>query len=196
MPFAVELYFDEATDVAIRRLWDSLGERDLSTRGEDASHPHLSLVVSDGHQPEHLREDLSNLNWSVLSHMRFRGIGYFKNPGVLYLAASPTVALLELHEQTHHIVNRRDPAQVRPFYRPNSWIPHCTLAMPVIPDQLPRALEAIGPGMETVEARVTGLGMWSLADHEPWKLDIDATDSTEQVIDVRDPTPSQHLSFE
>ncbi|MEZ5381882.1 MAG: hypothetical protein R2754_08820 [Microthrixaceae bacterium] len=199
VPFAVELYFDAETDDAVRRLWEALGRRGLNTRGEDASHPHLSLVVSDGHQPERLREELAGLNWAVLSRMRFAGIGYFEDPGVLFLAASPTVELLELQQQTHRIVSVRDPGLVRPFYRPGSWMPHCTLAMPVTPHELPYALEAIGPGMEIVEARITGLGMWSLADHEPWKLELDgieATDPTVRVVDLRDRTPPQRIHTE
>lgn len=193
MPFAVELYFDRETDEAIRGLWGALDTSGSPGHGEDTAHPHVSLVVSDGHQPGRLREDLAKLDWASLRTLRFGAIGYFADPGVLYLAANPSVPLLNLQQDTYDIVARRDPAQVRSYYRPGNWTPHCTLAMPLQPHQLPHAIEAIGGGMDTIHARITGVGMWSLGDHQPWKLDLDGpapTGCTEQVVDLRDRDPS------
>lgn len=197
MPFAVELYFDRETDEAIRKLWAVLDDGGSPGRCDDATHPHVSLVVSDGHQPARLREDLALLDWSPLRTLRFGAIGYFADPGVLYLAANPSVPLLQLQQQTYDIVTRRDPSQVRPYYRPGAWTPHCTLAMPLKPQQLPGALEAIGGGMDTLYAQITGVGMWSLGDHQPWKLDIGGPPPEPcqpQAVDLRSATPSARVN--
>ena len=133
MPFAVELYFDAQTDEAVRRLWEALGKRGLNTRGEDASHPHVSLVVSDGHQPEQLRECLPT-SIGRCCRRALRRDRLLRRPRRALPSQPP---ILELQQQTHSM-SVRDPGQVRPFYRPGSWMPHCTLAMPITPTSFPR----------------------------------------------------------
>lgn len=170
--FAVELYFDHDTDQHIRTLWSKLGHQAKRT-GEDTASPHVSLVVSDGNNTAPLRDDLAGLDWPLLRSLRFDALGYFEDPGVLYLAPNPSVPMLELQHQAYEVVERHNPGEVRPYYRPGAWMPHCTLAMPVAPAQLPGVAEVLGDGAEMIDARITAVGLWSFADHRPWRFDLD-----------------------
>jgi 2'-5' RNA ligase len=56
---------------------------------------------------------------------------------VLWAEPEPRELLFEMHRQIHAAI---DPALCRPHYRPGNWIPHCTLAMQILPDRTADAL--------------------------------------------------------
>jgi len=59
MPFAVEMYFDPATEAEIRALWNSLAQAGVSSRLPDSgSRPHISLAVFQSLDPARFRAEL------------------------------------------------------------------------------------------------------------------------------------------
>jgi 2'-5' RNA ligase len=62
--------------------------------------------------------------------LRFSRMASFEKPELVFWAAPEgSEPLLRVHAAIHKLI---DPALCKPDYRPNSWVPHCTLATRVI----------------------------------------------------------------
>jgi len=150
MPYAVELFFDARTDAAVRKLWKWLADEGISTYlASSDSIPHISLGGFDdldGMQTAQVNELLQELAESTGPFpATFTGIEGFVNSGVIFLAPEPSPELNALHERfCNALGSLRD--RFWPLYLPGTWVPHCTVAVDLLPcsrhlvDQVRRAL--------------------------------------------------------
>lgn len=132
MPFAIELYFDEAADAAVRHIWQAIAAAGIRSPMLEAGYqPHISLAVYDNDAL-----DLAGLKQTLNSFVAtlppffvdLANIGLFPtNEGVIFLGATVTQKLQQVHAGFHaaFIEFARD---LRPYYQVNHWVPHCTLA--------------------------------------------------------------------
>jgi len=153
MAFAVELYFDPDAQARVHDLYTSLASRGITSYLLDiGTTPHLSLAVFDDLEPEHLNAELRAF---AASHaplwISLETVGSFpSSDGVIYIAPSPSDALFQLHADFH---GRLDAVGITcsPLYRPDAWIPHCTVAQRVAAERisavtdLVRTSAAFGP---------------------------------------------------
>jgi len=59
-------------------------------------------------------------------------VRWFNGPPLaLYAAPEPSAALGSLHASLHELIS---PRHCHPHYRPDRFVPHCTLAMHVMPE--------------------------------------------------------------
>ncbi len=145
MSYAVELYFNEEMEEAVRRVWRALDEAGLPSLAAlgDESRPHLSLAVHSA-QLE-MADLLPRLQVFAVSQplieVSLSSIATFPTEeGVLFLAPPVTAALLTMHTAYHHTFrDLRDLTNA--YYHPGQWLPHCTLAI-----ELPR--EAVGRAVQ------------------------------------------------
>jgi 2'-5' RNA ligase len=140
--FAVSLSSSHASAAAITALWDqaSAFEETPSMRALNYP-PHISFAVYDS--PE-VTEAIAVAAMQRLAEgrtpieLRFDRIRSFAgSPLVLWADPEPKDALLKMHRQVHAAI---DPALCRPHYRPENWVPHCTLAMNTLPGRNNEAL--------------------------------------------------------
>jgi 2'-5' RNA ligase superfamily protein len=111
MPFAIELFFDAATDAAVRRVWAALAEQGIAPYlHESAAQPHISLAVYEG---------LDVSGWGV-----FPGA----SESAVFAAPVVTSDLLAVHDEACALLASvaREPAA---YYLPGRWVPHCSLAV-------------------------------------------------------------------
>ncbi|WP_162262567.1 2'-5' RNA ligase family protein [Nocardioides sp. Soil796] len=134
--FAVLLHLDDPAEQRVHRIWDALD--DHGTRPVRWSHgpeyrPHVTLAIARAFDLEHVETVLD----PVLSRARglavdLTAVGFFvSDKAPAFLAVSPTVDLVTLHRDVHAALDA-EPAQVHgnwDYYRPGTWLPHCTLAM-------------------------------------------------------------------
>jgi 2'-5' RNA ligase superfamily len=128
MVAAIELYFEPVVERRLRTLWTALeaaGVPTLANHTHRRHRPHLSLAVADEFSPEAVAGALGVLPLGL--PLTFQHAGQFPG-GVLWLGPAPTADLLTLHRET---VARLDAAGIPfwPLYRPDVWVPHCTLSM-------------------------------------------------------------------
>jgi hypothetical protein len=128
MVAAIELYFEPVVERRLRTLWTALeasGVPTLANHTHRRHRPHLSLAVADEFAPEAVAGALGELSLGL--PVTFQHTGQFPG-GVLWLGPAPTAELLALHRET---VARLDAAGIPflPLYRPDVWVPHCTLSM-------------------------------------------------------------------
>ncbi len=125
MPFALTLRLDEVAASAVRRMWEMLAERGISSDSLDLDYPaHLTLAIyPDSADATALAAAAEG--WTLARPVAFSGFGLFPGaPAVLFLAPVPDEALLEAHAVLH----RRLPPGGHAHYAPGAWMPHVTLA--------------------------------------------------------------------
>ena len=91
--------------------------------------PHVSLGVCDHLETNSLAQELTTFAASVAPfRLSFPNIGIFStSEGVVYLGATVTEQLLNVHTKFHKIFKKYAKEQ-REYYTVGRWVPHCTLA--------------------------------------------------------------------
>ncbi|TVU09365.1 hypothetical protein EJB05_42835, partial [Eragrostis curvula] len=150
--YAVELYFDPALENQVLKAWNALARRQLSSRLIDtASRPHLPLLhlpaaaLPLGGDPVHrlapsLRALASRLDPLPLALSSLAALPASSpsssssaphDPGVLFLAPTPSAALLGLHAQLCELLRKDAGVEVPDAFRPDHWVPRCAVAVDV-----------------------------------------------------------------
>lgn len=136
---SIELFFDLASETALRALWNTLAEQDIcSVQSISGARPHLSLSVFESLPEARLHELLRRVahDFAVMP-FQFTALGHFPRSGVTFLAPKPTLALLQIQERVHEELVRQK-ATIWEHYTPARWFPHCTLTMQAAPALLER----------------------------------------------------------
>ncbi|MQL83679.1 hypothetical protein Taro_016187, partial [Colocasia esculenta] len=151
--YAVELYFDPALENQVLKAWNVLARRQISSQLiEIESRPHITLLslpptgggaalppLLDPHRllptlrsfaSRHEPLPLTLSSIGTFSSGNGGGGGGGGNGGVLFIAPTPSVALLSLHSQLCEAL-RRDGVEIVEEFRPDSWVPHCPVAQDV-----------------------------------------------------------------
>jgi hypothetical protein len=154
--YAVEMFFDERADEAVRGLWRRLARAGLSsleTYGHARHRPHVSLSVMDA-----LPAAAEIGEVQRLPGLLFPALGTFAGDGgVLFLAPVVTPPLFAVHERVWESLQGQGLTQWTQ-YGPGRWVPHCTLAMGLPPAGLAAAVGLLA-GFQPVEAQVTEVGV-------------------------------------
>jgi 2'-5' RNA ligase len=141
MPYAIELYFDAATEARIRGLWEEFESIGAGSMREGDARPHLSLAVCESVNLPAMCEWLERFATSTACFpLTFASLGVFATAApVVFLAPKVTPELLALH--AGFFTNLKGTTQdCWPHYAPSQWVPHCTLAMRLARDQMERAV--------------------------------------------------------
>ncbi|KAF5200250.1 2'-5' RNA ligase [Thalictrum thalictroides] len=131
--YSLELYFDPALENQVLKAWNVLARRQISTQLiEIESRPHITLLSSPFLDPQKLQTIIRNFasKQEPLS-LTFSTIGSFPNDGnVLFLAPTPSVALLQFHSQLCDVL-KKESIEIGEDYCSDSWIPYCSVAQDV-----------------------------------------------------------------
>ncbi len=142
MPFVAELYFDPATEECIRDAWKAIDEAGISdSMPKGGYRPHISLGICEHLELEAFAKELSTFAAGITPfRLSFPNIGIFStSEGVVYLGATATKQLLNLHTKFHEIFKKYAKEQ-REYYTVGQWVPHCTLAFGLSEDQIAEAV--------------------------------------------------------
>lgn len=160
MAHAIEMFFDDRADAAVRALWQQLvtaGLPSLATRTHRRHRPHVSLTVTESLG----QADLAQVRSALPGHLPtvlLNMMGTFPGrEGTLFLAAAVTGDLLTLHIGLHQALAGQAVAHW-PHYLPGRWVPHCTLAQDLSRDEIAEAFRVLH-GYEPIAAQVTSTGI-------------------------------------
>ena len=161
MADALECYFDDEADAAVRALWQRLeqaGVPSMASRTHRGHRPHLSFAVA-GAIPAAARKSLAaDLAMLAMPRLWLYTLGTFPtSQNALLLGAVTDAELLAVHVAVHDALagRVRDPWA---YYMPGAWVPHCSLAEELTPAQLAAGFAALHP-IEPIRARVTEVGV-------------------------------------
>lgn len=162
--FAVVLYFDDVTELRVRRMWAALdrhGVASAATAHGSGFRPHVTLAIVETTRPVQvagkLRTPLADIAGLPLT---LGALGFFLTDlAPAYLAVAPTGRLLAVHEEVHTAL---EGTRGWNHYRPGTWMPHCTLAMGV---SSPSAVgEALAGSPLPIQASVASAQLVQLPD--------------------------------
>jgi len=161
MAHALEAFFDDEADAAVRELWrrlDEAGVPSLATHSHRRHRPHVSLAVA-GTIPPKTRDALrAELGLLAMPRLWLYTLGTFPTEqNVLFLGAVVDTELLAVHSAAHDVLAGRV-KQPWAYFLPGAWVPHCTLAHDVTGEQLAAGFAALHP-VTPIRAAITGLGI-------------------------------------
>lgn len=143
---AVVSLLDERHERLVEDLWAEL-DRAFGLRGVSMTpFPHFSYQVAGGYDPDALRPILQRCARDQQPFaVRTGGLGLFTGPNpVLYVPVVRDEPLTRFHGALWSNLAGAG-AGVLPYYRPESWLPHITLAHgDLTRDTLPAIVRALG----------------------------------------------------
>ena len=160
MPYAIELFFDETVDRAIRRIWRDLADRRLAPYlAECGSRPHVSVAVYEDVDLPAAEERLKELASTLTCFdVTMWNLGLFSSPPVVFYAPQVTRHLLDMHEQFHKSFDGIGQGAAE-YYLPNRWVPHCALAVHVDPIRFSQVVDRCRTTCEPISGRVQEIGI-------------------------------------
>ncbi|MGA9597724.1 MAG: 2'-5' RNA ligase family protein [Acidimicrobiia bacterium] len=140
---AIELLFDTDSERRIVHVWRAIGGgSDLEAVG---GRPHLSLaLIRPPGDPEVLATCVEKLSGKMKPmRLELSAVGAFPgDEGVVFLAPAVTSELVDAHAELHEIL-RECGVTADELYQPGRWVPHCTVALHVPPNEVPAAVEVV-----------------------------------------------------
>src|SRR2546429_1716137 len=139
MPYAVELALDSTSAAAVRRAWRELADAGIGYVAGSGARPHVTLGIWEALDHRAAEAELKRFAAETPAfRLSFASVGLFPRVAV-FLAPAVTAELLDLHAGFHRRFGRLGQASWD-HYRPSSWVPHCTLATDLEPEQFGDAL--------------------------------------------------------
>ncbi|WP_342360130.1 2'-5' RNA ligase family protein [Terrarubrum flagellatum] len=142
MALALCLAAGNPSAASIEKLWDAAAAYESTPSLRAVGYPpHLTLAIweTTDVSEEAARAALARaVAGEQAIRLRFTRIASFDaDPLILWLAPNPSPVLSRIHRAVHAII---DPTFCHPHYRPDGWIPHCTLATRIPADRRADAL--------------------------------------------------------
>lgn len=145
MSVAIPLYFDLATEAAVVAIWKELAESGVAPYMYNSGiRPHITLSIYRDLPRESCFPILSRLAAEQAPlPVTFSHLGIFTHPDpVVFLAPTITPALSALHQRVDGLLDSAGDLPA-PYYLPGNWVPHCTLAVEMPPENIPAAVAII-----------------------------------------------------
>ncbi|MEG2288459.1 MAG: 2'-5' RNA ligase family protein [Clostridium sp.] len=136
--YAVEFFFNEEVDLYIRSIWKALSDAniDSSLNNIEEISPHITLAVYQNINEEAFIEKFKAFksNFKPIN-TSFDILGTFPTTGICLIKPTVTEELLKFHGKYHEQFKSFNET-ASPYYLPNRWSPHCTLAINLSNDNL------------------------------------------------------------
>lgn len=164
MPYAINLYFNQEAESQVMDIWRSLEKLDQSKCLTCTnSRPHITLAIFDELDLADTKERLTSSFEEVKSFaLNFRQVGIFpNNKGAIFLTPNLSDELFRIHRQLHTVFNDVE-NQGWDYYKPQSWYPHCTLAIETARESIPKVLEEVLKVFQPIEVTICSIGIVSL----------------------------------
>lgn len=170
MALAVCLLFDSRSDYLLRGLWSRLeeaGVRTLETHTHGRHHPHLSYAVLRSWELARVESALAALPDSGELSISFHGTLAFPR-GRAALAPAVTADLARRQQEVVAALVATG-ADLHRNYRPDSWVPHVSVATRAQGAKLTTVVKAIADVLP-LTVRVDRAALVDSATGETWAL--------------------------
>ncbi len=158
MPYAVELALDSESAATVRRAWRELADAGIGYVAGSGARPHVTLGIWGAIDRTRAEAEVARFAAETAPvRLTLASVGLF--PGVaVFLAPTVTADLLDLHAGFHRRFDRLGHG-AWDHYRQGTWVPHCTLATDLEPDQFAGALAIAGRVPLPLECRLVEVGI-------------------------------------
>lgn len=162
MGYAVELFYDDASEQAVREVWDGLGTAiGHPSLSELGARPHISLAVYDnGLDTAGFSERLLEFAQTIDPFdFRLSSVGTFPGPeGVVFLAPVVTSRLLAVHARFHEVFSKHESSGMA-YYLQDNWVPHCTVAIDLSAAEVTAAVAYGREAFQPISGRFQEIGL-------------------------------------
>ena len=157
---ALILCFDDASDQRIRDYW----QQTVSDFPQRNMPPHVTIGIFSDIPLDRANDTLQTAAQEITAFsLQFSAIGAFISPNkYLYLAPTVTKELLALHERLHKKFAFCNSDEFS-YYRPDNWVPHCTIASAKTAIELAVAMGILAQVHESFTAQVTRMAWIEVA---------------------------------
>jgi RimJ/RimL family protein N-acetyltransferase/2'-5' RNA ligase len=160
--YAIHLFFDSNTEIAIRSVWRELAESGTAPYfHHSANRPHLTLSIYRSLDLPEARLRLADLTARQAPlPISFQYYGTFpgSNP-TIFLGPLVTSPLLEVQESVCQLLDDLGDLPEFDYYRPGRWIPHCGLASDFDGSRLYEALHIAEHLMLPLQGQICEIGL-------------------------------------
>ena len=130
MQYAIELYYDKETEQKLYYLAQRVADAGLSTKFlEWKTRPHLTLACFNDVDEEKCMEQLKKF---AQTHGRMpayiASVGMFNDTKTIFASPMMNDSMYQFQRELHECLKEFDTTGWE-WYCPNSWVPHCTLAL-------------------------------------------------------------------
>ena len=153
MAFAITIRAPGEAGAPLRAYWKRFARFEaLPSMAALSYPPHVTLAVYEHIREDRLREALYRaFGGQGAISLRFCRLARFEEPNLVFWAApDPCEPLLLAHAAIHRAI---DPALCEAHYRPENWVPHCTLATHVTGADKAGALALADEPIDAFEVR-------------------------------------------
>jgi 2'-5' RNA ligase len=174
MGIGVFLYLDAASEDKIKMLWQKMAEKKIDAKLLDSGiRPHISLgalhEVALDLVESRVGAFVKGLSAFKLS---FASLGIFNTEGTVFLAPKVTEELIVLHRQFHGLFEEGN-SDAFPYYLPERWVPHCSIAVGLSKSRVYQAVELLYDDFQPFEITVTEIGVtefWPVTQRAVYRL--------------------------
>jgi len=138
------LFLDSETESTIRRFWSILRTRGYSSPLlRSGGKPHLTLAIWENLEPDLILDDIARFaKTHRVFPVTFSSIATFgAESGTVFLGPVFTPSLIIVHNHLYSIFSEVSELSLD-YYRPGSWVPHCSLTLGLPAAQVPQAINA------------------------------------------------------
>ena len=131
MTFAIHLTFDKSSSNFIKGIFNNLKESKLAPyMFESGNEQHIGLALFDQYDQSLIDQILPEFANSINQfNLNFQGIGIFPGTApVVFLSPLFSKKLRKIHKEMHNRIKNIIKENLD-YYKPNKWIPHCTIAI-------------------------------------------------------------------
>ena len=172
MSIAVELWFDDETEMYIKRIWRAFSSAGLpSPIRSPGIRPHMTLGICSSLEHGSFLPALAGFVRQLPAlEVTFEQLGVFPTAeGVVFAAPVCSPVLLAAHQSFHQIFVAHA-EKTWQYYMPGNWVPHCTLGYRLSPAQIGPAL-TLALGFEWPwTAAITQLALVEIGTPEPREI--------------------------
>lgn len=164
--YLVSIYFDKVSTKRIQTLIDQIATTsDNHYMIEKQVPPHMTLSAIEARSVDILIPAIKQLEGKLQSGtIQFVTVGQLF-PYVLYTMPVLNPYLQELALQISDVVSGIPETTVSKYYRPQSWLPHVTLAKTLSKEEMQRAFSVVQEKFFVFQAQVTELGLAKVNPH-------------------------------
>lgn len=130
MQYAIELYFDKETEKKLYKLAIKIADAKISTKYlEWKTRPHLSLACFNDVNEEECIEKLQIFAQAHKVIPAYLGsVGMFNDTKTIFVSPIMNCGMYQFQRELHEALVDFD-SKGWEWYRPDRWIPHCTIAL-------------------------------------------------------------------
>lgn len=163
--YAIEFFFDTQMEDFVKDIWTGLKINGITSNMADIDElrPHITVAVYNSDLPIELlvrRFDTATKQMSPID-VKFDVVAAFPTSGTVFVSPTITSQLFESHRQFYYSLGEYD-AFANEYYIPDSWVPHCTLAIMLNQNLLLKTLEYCLNRFNPLKGRITEIGVVKL----------------------------------